>query len=193
MRTAREYFETAYAQKDEPFGAAQSWYEQRKRSVLLASLRSAQYRYAFEPAGGTGVLTRELAKRCDRLLMMDWSSTAVMRARGLLRDHPNAAAAVGNLPEHWPVGQRFDLIVISELLYYLDDVAITTIARRSRESLIDHGELALLHWRHPSLDYPSNGERAHRLFLSAWPRPQIRVRHEEPDFMLLVIEATDVD
>ncbi|MFT3904923.1 MAG: class I SAM-dependent methyltransferase [Steroidobacteraceae bacterium] len=191
MRTGREYFESAYAQKDEPFGAAQSWYELRKRSLLLAALRSPRYEYAFEPAGGTGVLTRELAPRCERILMMDWSMAALSRARMNLRDFPAAVVASGHLPENWPINQKFDLIVISELLYYLDDGAIEEMARRARESLQPHGELVLLHWRHPSADYPNNGDRAQRLFLGAWPRAQIRVRHEEADFLLLVLEAGD--
>jgi LmbE family N-acetylglucosaminyl deacetylase len=65
-------FAELYADGADPWRAG-SWYERRKRAVVLASLPRERYRRAFEPGCGTGELTRELAARCDAVLASGWS------------------------------------------------------------------------------------------------------------------------
>lgn len=199
-RTEKAYFESAYARSPEVFGAERDWYEQRKRNVLLASLPRARYGVAFEPGCGVAQLSLELLHRCDCLVMMDWSSTALQHARARINRtrinscvidagaQQRAELLEGAIPDQWPEYRRFDLIVISEVLYYLPADQIEQCAQRAYDSLRPYGDLVLLHWLHASPDYPMTGRTAHQIFLSAWPiEPAVQLIHEEQNFMLTVI------
>lgn len=185
MRTPPEYFELAYAGDPEVFGAVEGWYERRKRSVLLASLAKSNYQSAFEPGCGNGALTRELAPRCEHLLSLDGSERALASAKLLVKDFPHVAFSRGTLPDAWPLLRHFDLIVISEVLYYFEDQEVALIAEFCRGSLQPGGELVSVHWRHASPDYPGSGDRAHRILRRTCVELQPLISHEEPDFSLL--------
>jgi SAM-dependent methyltransferase len=110
-----EYFEKAYAASDDPWGFTSRWYEKRKYALTLAMLPRRRYTQAFEPGCSIGVLTGLLAPRCDRLLSWDISPEAVRQAR---ERAPAAQVERAMIPDDWPPG-TFDLIVFSEVLYYL--------------------------------------------------------------------------
>ena len=67
------------------------------------------------------------------------------------------------VPEQWPDGV-FDLILLSEVVYYLSREDVGRLARRVRESLAPGGIVALVHWI-GSTDYPLSGDEAVVLFL----------------------------
>src|ERR1700755_2304248 len=96
------------------------WYEQRKRALVTASLGQRRYQRAFEPACGYGALTRELAPRCAVLIAMDADEESVRAARAASSRDTHVSLSCARLPEAWPDGM-FDLIVLSEWLYYLDE------------------------------------------------------------------------
>ena len=90
-----------------------------------------------------GVFTEMLAPRCDSLLAVDFSRTAVAEARRRLSaERVGRASSGATLPEQMPEGP-FDTIVCSELLYYW---SAATGARGAaagwRLSLADGGTLA---------------------------------------------------
>src|ERR1035438_5848155 len=61
----------------------------------------------------------------------------------------------------WPAG-RFDLIVFSEILYYLGDHDLEQLLDRAAAALQPDGTLLAVHWRHPVADYPRSGDDVHR-------------------------------
>jgi hypothetical protein len=77
----QERFASLFREYDDPWKYSTSWYEPRKRDVTLASLPRQRYVSGFEPACAMGVLTLDLAKRCDRLLSCDIPPVAVSKAR----------------------------------------------------------------------------------------------------------------
>ena len=83
------YFERLYAADPDPWRTAERFYERRKREVLLASLPRPRFGSAFEPGCGTGLLTAELATRCDRVLAVDASATAAANAIERCQDFSN--------------------------------------------------------------------------------------------------------
>ena len=141
-------FDALYARSDDPWHFDGSWYEARKRRLLLASLPHARYARAFEPGCATGLLTAELAPRCDQLLASDGAERALATAAARLADQPQVAFARLWLPGDWPSG-RFDLIVLSEFVYYLAPADIDRLAECVRESLVPGGVVAACHWRRP--------------------------------------------
>jgi trans-aconitate methyltransferase len=76
-----EYFEQLYRDDDDPWRFRTRWYEARKRQLTLAALPDEHYATVFEPGCSIGLLTADLASRCDHLLAMDISAEALHQAR----------------------------------------------------------------------------------------------------------------
>jgi SAM-dependent methyltransferase len=175
------YFDDMYQAASDPWGFEDRWYEQRKYAISLAQLPSARYRSAFEPGCSIGVFTRLLARRCDALLSCDFAAAAVHAAAGRTRDLPHVRVEQRDIPRQWPAG-RFDLIVFSEILYYLGDHDLEQALKNAVAALEPEGTLLAVHWRHPVADYPRSGDDVHRV-LAAHPGLARLVRHTEPDFL----------
>lgn len=148
MNDSRSHFEQLYRANPDPWQVANSWYECRKRQLLLSCLPQKRYERGFEAGCGTGHTTIELAARCGALHAADFSATAIEHARHLLRTHgtDNTTLHLLNLPWQWPA-MSFDLIVVAETAYYLDNVSVTGLLQRCRQSLRGGGHLLFCHWR----------------------------------------------
>jgi len=142
------YFESLFAASDDPWQFRSRWYETRKRALTLACLPAARFASAYEPGCANGELAAALAERCDRLLASDGAAGAVTAARARLADQAHVSVVQAWVPQDWPDG-RFDLIVVSELGYYLDPAALDTLAQRARASLAPGGTVLACHWRPP--------------------------------------------
>lgn len=139
------YFDALY-QRDDPFEYRTRWYEARKRALTLASLPQAHYLRGWELGCSNGVLTAALAPRCAQLLATDLSEAAVVSARQLLAAHAHVRVERAQHPRDWPEG-RFDLIVFSELGYYLEPMEMQQMAARLVASLDPQGMVIACHWR----------------------------------------------
>ena len=179
------YFDRLYAESADPWDFNGRWYEERKRTITLASLPRPRFRRAFEPGCSIGRLSELLAERCDELLAGDVSAAAVDAAQARLAGREGVEVQRLQVPDEWPPG-RFDLIVLSEMAYYSDESGAGRLGRRAAESLTDDGVLLLCHWLHPVVDYPLTGEAAQRAVREASGLRCI-VRHEEDDFLLEVL------
>jgi trans-aconitate methyltransferase len=171
-----------YAGAEDPWGFRSRWYEQRKRDVTLAALTRPRYRRAFEPGCSIGVLTAALADRCDEVVAADVDERAVTTARGSLASRRNVRVERLSLPPEWPDGM-FDLVVISEVAYYLASPELEQLIDCAVGSLAPRGTLLACHWRHPVPDYPATGDEVHHRLLA---RPELNqaVSHVEEDFRL---------
>ena len=142
----KDYFEGLYGASPDPYGTQARWYEQRKRNILLASLPRQRFRSAYEPGCGTGELSLHLAARCDRLLAADFSAQALHTARERADWPPHVQLARHALPSDWPLHQRFDLVVLSEVGYFLALPAVQEVARHCAATLDDDGVLVACDW-----------------------------------------------
>lgn len=180
MTLPGEYFDALYRQAEDPWEFRTRWYEERKRRLIMGALLEPRYRTAFEPGCSIGVLSAELARRCDHLLAMDVSSRALetAAARGLA----NVELRQGSVPGSWPSGS-FDLVVLSEVGYYLDEPDCERLAGLVCAVA---AEVVLVHWRHPVADYPLSGDRVHRILgrRAAELGLTRMVEHVETDFRL---------
>jgi len=161
---APDYFESLYQADPDPWRFATSPYEQQKYAASLAALPPHRFKSALEIGCSIGVFTRQLSARCDHLLGLDVSDSALAQAR-----HTCAGLSVTlenrRIPAEWPTGS-FDLIVLSEILYYLaaDDVRRT--AARAVASLNRPGVILLVHYL-GGTDYPLTGDDAAHIFVTA--------------------------
>lgn len=154
------YFDEQYARTDDPWGLAERWYEQRKYALTLAALPRRRYRTAFEPGCSIGVLTAQLAGRCDRLVATDVTGTALSSARARVADLPHVEARRWALGDAWPP-EMYDLVVLSEVGYYLGPDDLPAVLAETVEHLEPGGTLLAVHWRHDVADYPLSGDEVH--------------------------------
>jgi len=153
-------FEATYARCRDPWGFATRWYEARKYALTIAALPQRRYHRGFEPGCSIGVLTDQLADRCDYLLAADGVDAAVEQARARLagRDHVTVSKLV--LPQEWPDGP-WDLVVLSELGYYFDGDDLGRLLGRAAQTTVAGSTLIAVHWRGPT-DYPLTGDEVHQ-------------------------------
>ncbi len=174
------HFHDLYAASDDPWQLAERSYEQRKFDITIASLPRAHYASAFEPGCSIGVLTQRLAARCDRVLATD-PAAPLDQARLRVPDQ-HVSFERGSVPQDWPDG-TFDLIVLSELLYYLDEDHRSDVLTRCLKALLPSGHLVLVHWRHAFDVAACTGDEAHDE-VAAHLDLQAIVSHLETDFRL---------
>ncbi|OUE22582.1 Mg-protoporphyrin IX methyl transferase [Clavibacter michiganensis] len=185
--SAAERFDAAYARAEDPWRVTTRWYERRKRLATLAALPDERYGRALEIGCSIGVTTAGLAERVDELLAVDVAPTAVERARVRLADAPHVRLEVRDVGDDWPAG-AFDLVVMSEVGYYLDDAAFDRVLAALPGALGASGTLVACHWRHPEGDFRRTGDEVHAR-LAAVPGLHVLMRHEEDDFLLEVLSA----
>ena len=173
------WFEAVYAADSDPWRFATSEYEAAKYADTLAALGERRFASAFEIGCSIGVLTARLAPNCDRLLAVDVAEAALARARAACAAFPQVRFARLRIPDKWPAG-RFDLILFSEVLYYLEPAEIERSAARAVAALQPGGVALLVHWTGPT-DYPVSGDEAAERFIAACrgrASPTMQVRRQ---------------
>lgn len=190
MTLSAEYFDDLYAQAEDPWSLQDRWYERRKYAMTLASLPRERYRSAVEPGCSIGVLSEALAQRCDHLLSLDISAAAVQRAQQRLVELPSVEVRQWALPE-WPTGP-FDLVVLSEVGYYLARSELQPMLRAAAASLTGGGDLVAVHWRHPAPGYPLSAATVHGA-LATTPGLRRLSAVRDRDFLLDVYTAVPPD
>jgi SAM-dependent methyltransferase len=182
MTLGAEYFSELYGRRDDPWRLAERWYEKRKRALTVAILGRQRYGSVLEVGCSIGELSAELAPRCDRLLAIDIAAEAVATARDRLVAFENVEFAVMDASRRWPEGS-YDLVVISEVGYYLDEGDLRGMMDPAVTSLTETGTIVLCHWRHLVTDYPLHGDQVHEIVRST-PRLKVLAAYSDDDFRL---------
>ncbi len=153
-----DWFEALFREQGDPWQFETSVYEQAKYAHTLASLPRERYRSALEVGCANGVLTRQLAARCDDLLAVDVSRTALEAAEARCADLPQVRFERRQLPRDAPEGS-FDLLTLSEVVYYWDRDDLAQMAGYLRDAVVAGGDILLVHWTGDT-DYPLSGDAA---------------------------------
>jgi Methyltransferase domain len=77
-----------------------------------------------------GEVTARLAERCDVVVAADFHADAVTAARRRTAHAPNVEVQQLLLPRQWPHRERFDLVVLSEIGYFLTPSAWAQLCDR---------------------------------------------------------------
>jgi SAM-dependent methyltransferase len=161
----RDHFERLYERSADPWRYRNSLYEERKHAATIASLTRPHYARALDLGCSIGALTQRLAGICDEVVAVDTSMRALTAARETCR--ANVTFRQAHLPGgEW--GEGFDLIVLSEILYYLQPPALIVLARRIEQSALPGAECIAVHGRGEH-GCPLSGDRASELFREALP------------------------
>lgn len=178
------YFERLYESSADPYEVRTRWYEHRKRAVLLSSLPRPRFRRCYEPGCGNGELTAQLAERCDEVLAADFSEHALRAARQRTAMMAHVRIVQHVLPQQWPITEQFDLVVLSEMLYFLPLVAVRHVARLCAGALACDGVLVACDWRPDFSGRVTKTAEVHAELAQIGLRTA--VAHEEDDFSLKV-------
>lgn len=166
---AETYFDALYSDNSDPWQYQTRWYEKRKRDMCLAVLPKAQYHNAIELGCGNGVFSALLASRCQALLSMDGNKHAVQLAKQRLADSSHVSVIQGVIPDALPTAKsHFDLIIISEILYYLSPNDIDIVITWITQNLAVGGTLLCCHWRYAIDGFVMTGETVHQRLCQAF-------------------------
>lgn len=148
----RAFFETLFSTQPDPWKYT-SPYEQTKYEQTLSLLPSTQIGKALELACAEGHFTVQLAPRVESLIAADISRVALDRAAERCRDLENISFQHLDMTKD-PLPGHFDLIVCSEVLYYLEGLEeLEAVASKITEALIPGGYLLMAH-SHLLVDEP---------------------------------------
>ncbi len=158
------YFDNLYGENIDPWNFETSDYEASKYAATIAALPKTRYRHAFEIGCSIGVLTKLLAEKCDSLLSIDVSELALARAKERCANLPQVRLELMSIPQEFP-DDVFDLILLSEVGYYLSQADLLVAKQKMIEHLEPGGHLLLVHWTLYAKDYPLSGDEVHESFI----------------------------
>lgn len=178
----QEYFEAVF-EVDDPWSYTTP-YEQTKYEQSLSLLDGIVVERALELACAEGHFTQMLAPRVGELIATDIAPTALRRAEARNSDLTNVVFRHLDLRDD-ELPTNLDLIVCSEVLYFLqDDAALLELGGRFADALQPGGHLLTAHanligddpsssgylWHHPF-----GGKRIGEVLASS---PGLELRHE---------------
>jgi trans-aconitate methyltransferase len=161
-------FEARYREHPDPWGYETSAYEREKYEATLAACGPGPYKSAIELGSSIGVFSALLAPRCRLLVTVDAAPTAVATARRRLAGSPNVTTILGSIPEAIP-RRDYDLVVASEILYYLDGPRLEETLDVVRDLTRLGARLVAVHWRPSGPERPFDASQVHaRLRAQPW-------------------------
>jgi SAM-dependent methyltransferase len=168
---------------EDPWHADDSPYEQRRLALVLACLGRPRYRRIVEIGCATGQLTVALAQRADEVIALDPSPKALAQARR--RAGSDAIRWVlGAVPRDFPDVDT-DLVVLSEVGYFLDGPDLLATVRVARRHLREGGELIMANWRRATENIPLDGPTVQRQTAAMLDLPR-RAQYEDTDLIIEV-------
>jgi trans-aconitate methyltransferase len=174
------YFERLYSDHVDPWSVLASAYERNKFEATIDALDKPTYEHALELGCSIGGLTKYLAPRCNALTAIDTSVAALKRAREWCPE-PHVRFVQAHLPDGDWKG-AYDLVVLSEVLYYFTVPALVRLAGRLTHAIMPTTTFVVVHWTGET-DYPLTGDRATELFQSLM-RAQLRSRTRHASYRL---------
>ena len=192
--TSAAQFDAMFEHSDDPWHVEDSWYEARRRDLILAMLPQQHCGRVLDVGCSTGRLTQELAPRAERVVAVDQSGAALQRAQQ--RPLRNVTWVQARLPGQWQemlaAAQKtpFDLVLISEVGYFLDGSDLMELAARVDDVLAPGGHVLIANWQRPTTDIPLNGPLVDAQFDRIW-WTQARYRDDDCAITLFRREAPD--
>ena len=186
------FFNNLYQQNQDPWNFDESEYEKNKYEQTLKLIPEARYKNAFEIGCSNGAFSSLLVQKCEQLLAVDSSSIAVENAKKRLNAFPHIMVREMEIPKEYPDDQ-FDLILLSEVGYFLTEPDLIITKNKMINSLLVGGHLIIVHWTPFVEEFPLTGDRVHEVFLeSAGLEENFSLRHLsqriEPQFRMDLFE-----
>jgi 2-polyprenyl-3-methyl-5-hydroxy-6-metoxy-1,4-benzoquinol methylase len=170
-------FADKFAQDADPWNTWNAPDEVLKRRAILHALPSRISGRMWELGAGNGSNSRALATRSLRLDATEATKEGTELVAQAVADSAGARAVQLIVPAP-PPSASYDVIVIAELLYYLDARAMAILARQVAARLRPGGSVVLAHHRITFYDFAQHADGIQERFLAAtglkWKRRVVR-------------------
>lgn len=200
---SRAHLTRLYERAEDPWNLEGSPYEAAKRRATLAALPRERYRFCFEPGCSIGVLTAELARVADRVEAWEPVARPLALARdraaalersggvapGRIRLSQDALTASGPEPRFGPEGA--DLLVLSEMLYFIPHDELDAIVGALVDRAAPGAHVVAVHWRHPVSGWPRGGADTHRALFAVPALRHLSRDDRSPDYLIDVFEVSE--
>jgi SAM-dependent methyltransferase len=176
-------FEHLFRNNIDPWSYTTSRFEAFKRTILLHACGCRTYGRGLELGCAIGETTRRLAPRCLRFLAIDSSPTALAEAARRSSGTSGLTFRKCLLPREMPRGP-FDLIVVSEIAYYLSGRMLDDLLKRLFDEAAPGARLVFLHHLTRFADaavLPHLAQARIVSRLSRWAQPAFHQRHARFD------------
>jgi hypothetical protein len=180
-RVPAAHFDRLFAANADPWNYTDSRYERERHATTVSALGGRRFARAWEAGAAAGHLAERLVDRCDLLVATDASGEAVALARARLGGRAEVCRMV--LPDEAPDGP-FDLILLSDMLYYLGFAGVVETARLCRERLAPGGTLIVVSWLGETEAALTGIESAELFRACRWPGLSLDMSEQKPGFRL---------
>ena len=175
----------------DPWGVDERWYEQRKRDLTLAMLPRRDLR----PRPRGRVLDRRAGRAPGRTLR---GPARRRQQPGRRRARPAIGSATsstsGSSSSRCRTSGRpvdLDLVVVSEMAYFLSPRELRGLVDRVRQSLTPDGVVVLCHWQHRIDGWVLNGEQVRHAFADDG-RLTVQATYRDRDVEIVLLGTADV-
>ena len=175
---SEQYFDEVYDVNTDPWNFETSVYEKDKYLVTMQALNKKTYKNVFEVGCSIGILSEMLARRAQKLLAVDASEAPLLKAKQRLNNYPNVVIKKMNVPADF-INTPADLIVLSEVAYYLNNDDLEILRKKTVQQLEKGGQLLMVHWTPFVHDYPQTGDRVHEYFLELKQKDLKHLLHQK--------------
>ncbi|OGR82468.1 MAG: hypothetical protein A3J74_07920 [Elusimicrobia bacterium RIFCSPHIGHO2_02_FULL_57_9] len=166
-----------FSRGEDPFSYSRCEYELSRLAAMEKAASQHRYGRALEIGCAEGLFTEKLAGLADAVTALDISPVALERGRRRLNGRP-VQFIEGDIREWSPAGQTYDLIVLGDVLYYIDKPLVRAsferVFPRITSWLNPGGRLILAH------GFAGEREGAHRRgFRERFQNLGLELTHEE--------------
>jgi len=169
-------FEEKFRVDIDPWNYRNSDFERYKRRLLIRACGAAKRGRGLELGCANGETTKLLASLCLHLTALDGSPTAIKEARQRNSGGSRIKFVRAILPDQMPRGP-FDLVVASEIAYYLTPHALQKLGQRLVRALASRGRIVVLHHRRLFDDAAQHSAIAHHVLCTQLRKSMNSVVH----------------
>lgn len=185
----RSYFEIKYSKRD-PYLTTSNNREIEKLEITFNSIKGHNYKHILDIGCGEGYLIEKLLPIADMVTIIDISRLSINRARNRIGKRENIKFIREDILR-FDTQERFDLIICSEVLFYLQVPDIISLANKIVKWLLPGGHLLLVHVYGANEDKGGiplkaiGAKTIHPIFINR--QELLTLRHEEHLFFALTL------
>ncbi len=140
------HFDQLHAAAADPWRTETSAYEAAKRADTLRALPHPRVPRILDAGCSSGTLTAALAARARNLVAIDAAPHAVARARARCAHLRHVRIMRADIPPRRWLTPPVDVLVLSEVLYYLSASELARLGRWLRRAVRPGGVIILVCW-----------------------------------------------
>lgn len=159
--STRRKMNRVFSRGRDPYQYNQNPYERSRLEGMAAALGDRSFKNALEVGSAEGVFTRELSRMAAKIIGLELSPVALARSRETFEGNTQISFVEADVRIWEPEGEGlFDLIVLGDVLYYMDKPIVRKEFERVFKRLVGwvepNGLILLAH------GFAGDGEKAIR-------------------------------